>query len=73
MAVANGMAESDVAEFRYTVIDNIVHVEPVVQSPQTQLNPESYYRIDGRQTDKLQRGFNIIRRTDGTTYKVVVK
>ena len=73
MAVANGMAESDVAEFRYKVIDNIVFVEPVVQLPHPQLNKETYYRIDGRQTDKLQRGFNIVRRTDGTTLKIVVK
>ena len=73
MAVANGMAESDVAEFRYTVIDNIVPVEPVVQSPVPQPCKETYYRIDGRQTDKLQRGFNIVRRTDGTTQKIVVK
>ena len=34
---------------------------------------EKYYTIDGRQIQKLQKGLNIIKSSDGTTRKVVVK
>ncbi|MCR5445653.1 MAG: chitobiase/beta-hexosaminidase C-terminal domain-containing protein, partial [Bacteroidales bacterium] len=45
MAVANGMAESDVVEFRYKVIDNPVSVEPILLSPFTlRPSPTEYYR-----------------------------
>ena len=34
---------------------------------------EKYYTVDGRQIQKLQKGLNIIKSSDGTTRKVVVK
>lgn len=34
---------------------------------------EKYYTIDGRQLQQLQKGLNIIKSSDGTTRKVVVK
>jgi hypothetical protein len=73
MAVANGMAESDVAEFRYTVIDNIVLVEPVVTKGTADPIPVAYYTLDGRRIEHPIVGLNIVRYADGTTRKVVVK
>ena len=34
---------------------------------------EKYYTIDGRQIQKLQKGLNIVKSSDGTTCKVIVK
>lgn len=34
---------------------------------------EKYYTVDGRQIQQLQKGLNIIKSSDGTTRKVVVK
>ncbi len=34
---------------------------------------EKYYTVDGQQIQKLQKGLNIIKSSDGTTRKVVVK
>ena len=34
---------------------------------------EKYYTVDGRQIQKLQKGLNIIKSSDGTTRKVAVK
>ena len=73
MAVANGMAESDVAEFRYKVVDNPVSIEPTLNSQHSTLNSVSYYRLDGRRTSTLQKGLNIIRQADGTVKKTIVR
>ena len=73
MAVANGMAESDVAEFKYKVIDNPVGIEPILKSQTSNLKSDTYYRLDGRRTAKLQKGLNIVRQADGTVRKVVRK
>ena len=37
------------------------------------MNVDSYYSIDGKQTATPQRGLNIIRMSDGTTKKTVIK
>lgn len=34
---------------------------------------EKYYTVDGRQIQQLQKGLNVIKSSDGTTRKVVVK
>ena len=73
MAVANGMAESDVAEFKYKVIDNPVGIEPILKSQTSNLKSDTYYRLDGRRTAKLQKGLNIVRKADGTVHKIVTK
>ena len=73
MAVANGMAESDVAEFSYKVIDNIVGIKPIDNSQLTIGNYRAYYRLDGRRTTKPQKGLTIVRQEDGTVRKVIVK
>ena len=74
MAVANGMAESDVAEFRYKVVDNPVGIKPIDNSQSTIENSvKAYYRLDGRRTSTLQKGLNIVRQEDGTVKKILVK
>ena len=73
MAVANGMGESDVAEFHYKVIDNVVAVEPMHKSESSMQNTAVYYRLDGSRTAKPQKGLNIMQYEDGTVRKVVVK
>ena len=74
MAVANGMAESDVAEFRYKVVDNPVGIKPIDNSQSTIDNSaKAYYRLDGCRTSTLQKGLNIVRQEDGTVKKILVK
>ena len=74
MAVANGMGESDVVEYRYKVIDPPVVIETVTTDDgiQTRTTAASY-RLDGRRTSRLEHGINIVRHDDGTVTKVVVK
>ena len=73
MAVANGMAESDVAEFRYKVVDNPVSIEAPTASSGSTAGPSAYYRLDGSRTSMPQKGLNIVRQTDGTVKKIIVK
>ena len=73
MAVAKGMAESEAVEFRYKVIDNVVGIEVVPTGEGTRNGKATiFYRLDGRQTAKPQRGLNIVREADGSVHKVVV-
>ena len=73
MAVAKGMAESETVEFRYKVIDNVVGIEVVPTGEGTRNGKATiFYRLDGRQTAKPQRGLNIVREADGSVHKVVV-
>jgi len=71
IAVARGMAESDVAEFRYRVVDNVVGIETTRQEALSSNRPVAYYRLDGRRTQKPQRGLNIVRYANGQVRKVV--
>ena len=74
MAVANGMGESDVVEYRYKVIDPPVVIETVTTDDGIQTHTTAaYYRLDGRRTSRLEHGINIVRHGDGTVTKVVVK
>lgn len=73
MAVANGMAESDVAEFRYKVVDNPVAIEAPTASSGSPAGVPAYYRLDGSRTSMPQKGLNIVRQTDGTVKKIIVK
>ena len=74
MAVANGMGESDVVEFRYKVIDPPVYIETITTDDGVEMRvPVAYYRLDGRRMSKLGRGINIVRRANGTIDKVLVK
>ena len=34
---------------------------------------EKYYTVDGRQLQHLQKGLNVVKSSDGTTRKVLVK
>jgi hypothetical protein len=43
-----------------------------IQTPTTR-EIKSIYSMDGRQLNHLQKGINILRYSDGTTKKVVVK
>jgi hypothetical protein len=72
MAVANGMAESDVAEFRYKVIDNTVGIEqPTANSQQPRDDsPVAYYSLDGRRLTRPAKGLSIVVMKDGTVKKV---
>ena len=74
MAVANGMAESEVAEFHYKVIDNIVGIDsPSVDDGSSVVAPQQYFRLDGQRTTTPRKGLNIVRYEDGTVRKVLVK
>lgn len=72
MAVANGMAESDVAEFHYKVIDNTVGIEQPTtnrQEPKAD-SPVAYYSLDGRRLTRPAKGLSIVVMKDGTVKKV---
>ncbi|MBR1667351.1 MAG: carboxypeptidase regulatory-like domain-containing protein [Bacteroidaceae bacterium] len=74
MAVANGMGESDVVEYRYKVIDLPVVIETVTTDDGIEMRvPVAYYRLDGRRMSKLGRGINIVRHADGRVEKVLIK
>ena len=73
MAVANGMAESEVAEFHYTVIDNPVGIEAPTVSSGSAAGTPAYYRLDGRRINTPERGINIERLGNGTVRKIMVK
>ena len=73
MAVANGMEDSPIVEFRYKGIPRPTDMEVVSRQAKEQSTPVAYYRLDGRRTEKPQRGLNIMRRRDGSVSKVVVK
>ncbi len=74
MAVANGMGESDVVEFRYKVIDLPVVIETMTGFDGISMKmPVAYYSLDGRRIREPQRGINIMRRADGTVGKIFVK
>ena len=73
MAVANGMEDSPVVEFRYKGIPRPTDIEVVSRQAKEQATPVAYYRLDGRRTEKPQRGLNIMRQHDGAVRKIVVK
>ena len=46
---------------------------PVVTAAVNKNATEKYYTVDGRRLQHLQRGLNIVKSSDGTTRKVLVK
>ena len=75
IAVAPGMGESDVVEFRYKVIDNPVGIESPHNTAGTIDNntPVMYFRLDGSRTARPQQGVNIVRYANGNVRKMVVR
>ncbi len=73
MAVVNGMEDSPVVEFRYKGVPRPTDIEVVSRQAKEQSTPVAYYRLDGRRTEKPQRGLNIMRHRNGSVSKVVVK
>ena len=75
IAVAPGMGESDVVEFRYKVIDNPVGIESPHNTAGTIDNntPVMYCRLDGSRTARPQQGVNIVRYANGNVRKMVVR
>ena len=74
MAVVNGLADSDVAEFHYKVIYNIIGIDaPTVSDDDSDEAPALYYRLDGQRLERPERGLVIIRRSDGTVRKTFVR
>ncbi len=61
------------------VIENAAKVEVQsagttgITSVPTDRGTAAYYTIDGRPLSHPQRGLNIVRRTDGTVQKIIVK
>lgn len=75
MAVVNGLADSDVAEFHYKVIFNSVGIDApdVSDGSPAEEAPALYYRLDGQRLERPERGLVIIRRSDGTVRKTFVR
>ena len=48
-------------------------IEPIHEAEATSNTPVAYYRMDGRSVARPQRGLNIIRYSNGTIRKVIVK
>lgn len=74
MAVANGMEDSPVVEFRYKGIQRPVSIEaPTADENPSGTTPKMYFRLDGRRITRPERGLNIERRENGQVRKVLVK
>ena len=75
MAVANGMADSQVVEFNYKGRERPVGIEsPTTDGIGTSTGtPTLYFRLDGRRIDRPDRGLNIERHADGTVRKVMLR
>ena len=56
---------------KYTIIED--DKTTAIQGVQTSNQEESYYSLDGRRLNSPKKGLNIIRMSDGTTKKVLVK
>jgi hypothetical protein len=55
-------------------IDSLKRITPTgIRHYKAASQAEQIFTLDGRRIDKLQRGFNIIRKQDGTWRKVIVK
>lgn len=66
-------ATSDAYYVTYIIERSDVGAVESVETDATDATPEAYYTIDGQRMDKPVTGLNIIRMSDGTTRKVLVK
>jgi hypothetical protein len=74
MAIANGMEDSPVVEFRYKGIQRPVDIAaPTADDCDPTTMPKLYFRLDGRRITRPERGLNIERRENGQARIVVVK
>ena len=75
MAVAPGMEDSRVVEYRYKGVERpVVGVESLTASDGGDgSKPAAYFRLDGRRAATPQRGLNIVRYGSGRVRKVVVR
>lgn len=61
-------------EWMTEAMDSLKRIAPTgIRHYKTASQAEQIFTLDGRRIDKLQRGFNIIRKQDGTWRKVIVK
>ena len=63
--------EDAIAYYSTYVIDNGTSGIESVSVTETQAVPEAIYSIDGKRTDRLSKGINIVRMSDGTARKVI--
>jgi hypothetical protein len=75
MAVAPGMEDSRVVEYRYKGVERpVVGVESLTTNgSDDNTKPSAYFRLDGRRAATPQRGLNIVRYGSGRVRKVVVR
>jgi hypothetical protein len=74
MAIANGMEDSPMVEFRYKGIQRPVDIAaPTADDCDPTTMPKLYFRLDGRRITRPERGLNIERRENGQARIVVVK
>ena len=70
---------ASIDEYKITVPwKNFKNIVPLTDTSVMPISKEqtgraTYYTLDGKQQDSLQKGLNIVRMSDGTTKKVVVK
>ncbi len=53
--------------------DGIIEIKDESLTPALSKGEGVWYSLDGKKLDKPQRGINIIRNSDGTTRKVMVR
>ncbi len=73
--LVNAYRESQLPYWETVKDDNIKELEKAtsIRDSKTYAYNEVYYTLDGRRIKTLQKGINIIRRSDGTVRKVIVK
>ena len=76
LAVPKGSKQLYQEAYVWSYFDRIIEFDAAaaIDSPsKTTESPKGYYTLDGRRWTRPQKGINIIRQSDGTTKKVIVK